>query len=133
MTKQEFQDTIQRNFSNINYWFSSGWENGIETIRTFLDIQDSYGTSAQQDSKAHHILRNGIVLKDRTGIFAYQASSQYIASNIPTNAIFAPMTFTFNPGSIQLDPELRICNHTWAPYEGFTERYNYCTKCDEKG
>jgi len=25
-----------------------------------------------------------------------------------------------------------FCVHTWKKYEGFTERYEFCTKCDEK-
>ena len=25
-----------------------------------------------------------------------------------------------------------VCNHNWAEYIGFTERYDYCTKCDLK-
>ena len=24
------------------------------------------------------------------------------------------------------------CSHDWKEYIGFTERYNYCTKCDTK-
>ena len=24
------------------------------------------------------------------------------------------------------------CSHEWKKYEGFTEVYNYCTKCDVK-
>lgn len=24
------------------------------------------------------------------------------------------------------------CSHDWKEYIGFTERYNYCTKCDNK-
>lgn len=38
-----------------------------------------------------------------------------------------------NPGWITCDEDFKTCNHAWAKYEGFTETYNYCTKCDEKG
>jgi hypothetical protein len=25
-----------------------------------------------------------------------------------------------------------LCDHIWQKYEGFTERYEFCIKCDEK-
>ena len=30
------------------------------------------------------------------------------------------------------DSLIGICQHSWAAYSGFTHRYDYCTKCDEK-
>lgn len=27
---------------------------------------------------------------------------------------------------------LNICNHSWKSYQGFSENYEYCEKCDEK-
>lgn len=38
---------------------------------------------------------------------------------------------SFENGSESV-PATLICNHTWKNYEGFTERYQYCEKCDEK-
>jgi len=30
------------------------------------------------------------------------------------------------------DIKITSCSHEWVPYEGFTQRYNYCKKCDIK-
>ena len=36
-----------------------------------------------------------------------------------------------NNSTTQLMTEIK-CSHDWKEYIGFTERYNYCTKCDSK-
>ncbi len=28
--------------------------------------------------------------------------------------------------------ENKACSHDWKEYVGFTQKYDYCTKCDEK-
>lgn len=30
------------------------------------------------------------------------------------------------------DLAINFCIHEWAKYEGFTDAYEYCTKCDTK-
>jgi hypothetical protein len=35
-------------------------------------------------------------------------------------------------GSYYGDTYVEFCIHDWVKYEGFTEMYNYCSKCDLK-
>lgn len=31
-----------------------------------------------------------------------------------------------------MPPDMAVCLHDWQHYHGFTERYDYCSKCDLK-
>ena len=35
-------------------------------------------------------------------------------------------------GNIFFYPPNNECNHEWKEYEGITQKYNYCVKCDIK-
>lgn len=55
-------------------------------------------------------------------------------SNIDLPESFPSTIFCYNPGfnatvKINMDEQ---CTHYWKSYQGFTETYAYCEKCDLK-
>lgn len=49
-----------------------------------------------------------------------------------TNAMGITLPNGYSVDNKRLGYEPMACEHDWALYEGFTETYQYCTKCDEK-
>ena len=43
-----------------------------------------------------------------------------------------PEYFVLSPKLKNKQPEVKSCSHEWKFYQGLTEQYNFCTKCDKK-
>lgn len=67
----------------------------------------------------------GDVLDITGSVVSHHASCSIYIQKINTTTSTTQINGTWN------SPE-KSCVHEWKEYIGFTERYNYCTKCDSK-
>lgn len=65
--------------------------------------------------------------------FDYKATDvDYIWENDFSKAMKLPTGIDFIPFIVSIEGEKTSCSHDWVEYNGFTEVYKYCKKCDEK-
>lgn len=54
-------------------------------------------------------------------------------SAVPKNQCnYIPIPITYMPTAASVSEPPARCWHEWKHYQGFTENYDYCTKCDAK-
>lgn len=58
-------------------------------------------------------------------------SNAFVGTPLP-QGLDTMIGFLGVPSKILFPNEIKECDHSWAPYQGLSENYDFCTKCDVK-
>jgi hypothetical protein len=106
----------------------------------YLYPDGSISTTEPHDGQVYYVTMGGVQRSFEwdeflgTWVDITPTSTSRVATYIAKN-----VKFFLNGTPLEMGGDFSIsgtesvnCNHEWIPYEGFTQRYNYCKKCDIK-
>lgn len=76
-----------------------------------------------------HVAVNGLLASGRLSL---DESAWITAKNVPPGTKAAQALLDLSTVYDELYGITRECTHSWSKYQGFTDTYDYCTKCDER-
>jgi hypothetical protein len=68
----------------------------------------------------------------KPGVYEVSGSIQMVDGSKNPTEIGLPPGYCIIPWDEDFDNDDNQCKHDWKEYHGFTESFQYCTKCDER-